>query len=317
MIALRERAYSKKISILISFAAFFIVLAVLVFGAFPLQLKFGNTGLVMTEFLMLSIAVVGCVITGQRFSEMFPVKLPTLRQIAGTVLIWVSMYLFSMAASAVSGMFMPERFFAVSMALDGMSVPFRLVTVAILAPVCEEAMHRGLVMHFLKPIEHKWIIMLIIGIQFGILHWEPVKFLSTAIAGAFLAYVLIKTGNILLCMFMHLLTNLPAAFANTGSADFNDAVAYADGMISGINLDMSMITLSLGVSAGLFLILSAVAPWLFYGGSALLGEKSAPDVNKKKKVTASTVMCIALAAAGIITCAVCVTLLTSAVMVQL
>lgn len=317
MIAVKGREYSKKTSIIISFAAFFIVLAVLVFGAFPLQLKFGNAGLVLTELLMLGIAVAGCVITGQRFSEMFPVKLPTLRQLAGTVLIWVSMYLFSMVASAVSGMLMPERFFAVSTALNGMSVPFRLVTVAILAPVCEEAMHRGLVTHFLKPVEHKWIIMIIIGLQFGVLHWEPVKFLSTAIAGAFLAYVLLKTQNILLCVFMHFLTNFPAVFASGVSADFNDAVAYADGMISGINFDMSMMTLSIGASAGLFMLLGSVAPWLFYGGSVLLGKKGVPDVNKKKKVTASAVICIAFAAAGVITCAVYVTLLTSAVMAQL
>ena len=316
---MKGRTFSVKTSVIISFAAFLVVLAVLLFGAYPLQLKLGNAGLVITELILLGIALVGCAVTGQKFSEMFPIKLPTARQFSGVLLIWVSMYIFSMAASAVSGMFMPERFFAASNALNGMSVPFKLFAVAILPPICEEAVHRGLVTHFLKPVKHKWIIMLIIGLQFGILHWEPVKFLSTGIAGAFLAYVLLKSGNILLCVLMHFLTNLPAALVNTGSADFNDAVAYAPeiGMIGEINFDASVMTLSLGVSAGLFLIFSAVAPWLFYGGSVLLGNKGEVDPGRKKKVRACTAVCIASAVSGLVTVAVCFTLLVSSVMAQI
>jgi len=106
---MKGRKFSKKVSVIISFAAFLLVFAALLFVAYPLQKKYGNIGLVITELMMLVIAVLGCIVTGQKFSEMFPIKLPGLRSIFGAIIIWISMYIMSMAATAISGIFMPER----------------------------------------------------------------------------------------------------------------------------------------------------------------------------------------------------------------
>lgn len=299
---MKGRKFSKKVSVIISFAAFLTAFAALLFVAYPLHEKYGNAGFVITELMMLVIAVLGCIVTGQKFSDMFPMKLPCLRSFFGAVVIWISLYIMSMAATAISGIFMPERFFAAGEALDSMSVAFKLFTVAFLAPVCEEAMHRGLVTHFLKPIERKWIIILIIGVQFGLLHWEPVKFLSAGIAGACLAYVLLKSKNILLCVFIHFLTNLPASLVDSSSADFNEmtAVSAEADMALDIVMDASMQSLSLMMTAGMLIFVCAAASWLFYAGSVLLGNKGEADPNKKKKLIACTVLCIAAAVIGFI-----------------
>lgn len=299
---MKGRKFSKKVSVIISFAAFLLVFAALLFVAYPLQKKYGNIGLVITELMMLVIAVLGGIVTGQKFSEMFPIKLPGLRSIFGAIIIWISMYIMSMAATAISGIFMPERFFAAGASLDGMSVAFKLFTVAFLAPVCEEAMHRGLITHFLKPIERKWIIILVIGVQFGLLHYEPVKFLSTGIAGACLAYVLLKSKNILLCVFIHFLTNLPASLVDSSSADFSEitAVSAEAGMPFDIVMDASMQRLSLLMTAGMFVLMCAAAPWLLYAGSVLLGNKGEPNPYNKKKLIACTVLSIAAAVVGFI-----------------
>ena len=308
---MKNKTYSKKVSIAISFVAFFIVLGVLLFIAYPLQMKLGNAGLVATELIVLAIAIVGCIITRQKFSEMFPVKKPTARQILGVVVIWVSMYIMSMASAAVSGMVMPERFMAVSNTLTGMSFPFKLFTVAILPPICEEAVHRGLITHFLKPIEHRWIIILIVGIEFGFLHWEPIKFLSTGIAGACLVYVYLKTKNLFLPAIMHFLNNFPAVFVSEKSTDFVDAVAVSEemGIIGEITFDSSLMTLSLGISAGMFILLCAVVPWLLYAGSRLLDDKGEEVTDKKKKMVANTVISIVSAVSGIAIMGVCFVML--------
>ena len=307
---LKEKIYSKKVSVIISFVAFFIVLGILLFGAFPLQMKYGNMGLVATELIILVIAVLGCIITRQKFSEMFPMKLPELRQVFGAFIIWAAMYLMSMAASAISGMLMPERFLAASTSLSGMSLPFKLFAVAVLPPICEEAVHRGFVTHFLKPIERKWIIILVIGVEFGLLHWEPVKFLSTGIAGACLVYVFLKTGNIVLSVFMHFLTNLPAVFISSESVDFMDAVAVADnGIMSEITFDSSLMSLSIGVSAGFFLLLCAAVPWLIYFGSLLLTDKGEENTDKKKKIITNTVVSIVAAVLGLVLIGICFVIL--------
>ena len=202
---------------------------------------------------------------------------------------------------------MPERFMAVGNAFTDMPFAFKLFAVAILPPICEEAVHRGLVTHFLKPIEHKWIIVLIVGIEFGLLHWEPVKFLSTGIAGSCLVYVYLKTKNLVLPAIMHFLTNLPAVFVSGETADFNETVAVADAgsVVSEIALDSSAMTLSLGVSAGLFLAFCAAVPWLMYASSRLLAEKGTADPCKKKKIIASTVSSIVIAVAGLALMGVC------------
>lgn len=65
----------------------------------------------------------------------------------------------------------PEQMFGTSSALNDIiaSVPL-LVSVfitAVMPAVCEEAMHRGVILHSLKSLKREWVIVLIMGILLG------------------------------------------------------------------------------------------------------------------------------------------------------
>ena len=66
----------------------------------------------------------------------------------------------------------PEQMFGTSSALNDIiaSVPLliSIFITAIMPAVCEEAMHRGVILHSLKSLKREWLIVLIMGLLFGL-----------------------------------------------------------------------------------------------------------------------------------------------------
>lgn len=297
--------FSKSAGFAVSIGIFVLVAAELVFAAFPLQTASPVWGLCATELLMLATAVVGCFALGQRPSEVFPMKKPKLRQIFGVLVLYIAMYIMSLAAISLVSIIAPEQVLETNSGLSdifaGITPAARLIIVAVMPAVCEEAIHRGLIMHFLKPLGKYWAIMLIVGVQFGIFHFDGVRFLNTAIAGAMIAYIMLKTDNLLLCMLIHFINNFPSVFISSSESS-GTAEAVTE-------LGTDFMRLSYAISAGFFIFLCAAVPWLIYAGSKLLGT-SADDSAKKRKLKICTVVSAVCAVLGSVL--VLVTLVLSA-----
>ena len=68
-----------------------------------------------------------------------------------------------------------------------------MIVVALLPAICEEAVHRGVIIHTMYRIRKEWLVVLIMGIYFGLFHASPLRFLPTAILGAVMSYIMLET----------------------------------------------------------------------------------------------------------------------------
>lgn len=289
------KGLTKGKSILVALAMFVIVVLALVFVGAPLQGKFGMIGLLLTELMFLVLAVGGVVLTKASFKEVFPFKIPKIRQIIGTIVLWMAAYLWVIFATLVVGYLFPD---SLNQSVSGisaimLSIPFwaRFLIVAVSPAICEEAVHRGFILHYLKPLGNKWVIVVLMGILFGAFHLDPPRFLATGILGAVITYIAIETGNIFYPMLLHFLNNALSA-VSTSALEGTEVMEQATQM---------NITLS---SVGVYLIMVCVTPWLFWLGAKLIHPKKEKVEGQKtgtwKKVVACTVVTLVCLIGGIV-----------------
>ncbi len=246
---------------------FSLVIVFLLFGAAPMQAALGMGGLALTELIILAFGVLPLFFFKPKAAEVFPVKRPRVRHIFGTVLIWIGCFLFSMVATLILSSFFPSQMSETSDYIRVMftSVPgvIAFLIVAVMPAICEEALCRGFILTSMRPLRREWLIILVMGLLFGVMHLDPMRFLATSILGAGLAFVLLKTKNILMPMLFHFLNNalsLGMSFLVSGHPELTDADAVSS-------------ALSSGTAAATYLILGSVAPLLLFCGWLLLRDK--------------------------------------------
>ena len=170
-----------------------VVFFILIMTAFfllcvPMQMYWGMAGLAGTELLILVMALVFAKVMGFPFRTLFPVKMPSILPVIGTILIWFSSYLLDMVFILIQYRLFPMKMEELNSGMSNMmtSIPFLLSVflIAVMPAVCEEAVHRGVIIHTLYPIRRKWLVVVIMGIYFGLFHTDPLRFLPTAVMGA-------------------------------------------------------------------------------------------------------------------------------------
>ena len=261
--------------------------AVLTLGAY-MQRNWGMVGLVTTEIMFVIIALIFCVIRKIDIKEMFPVRKIRGADVLGCLLIHIGAFLLSMLSTLVVGILFPSTLKVAdalnSFIFGGMPFIVTFLIVAVLPAICEEAIHRGAILSCFRSIKKDWVIVLIMAVFFGLFHIYPIKFMSTAILGGALSFVLVKKNNILLPMLMHFCNNA-----------FSVIVSYASGSASG-GSSASLSGTNLMPALGAYLILGCAAPLLMVLGAKLLR----PDQHKKKRFMIAGIMTAALLAAGIV-----------------
>ncbi len=81
------------------------------------------------------------------------------------------------------------------------------LTIAILAPVMEELLFRKVIFEgYLENYSVKKAIFMS-AFMFALFHLNPWQGIGAFVAGVYLAYLFYKTGDIVLCMFVHLVNN--------------------------------------------------------------------------------------------------------------
>ena len=185
--------------------AFFIVICA------PLQERLGITGLLITEFSFLAIAVVYCLIRKVKIREVFPVKKVKAREVFGSLLLVLGAFPVSLVLVALSGTIFPWSTKEVgelsSFIYGSLNYPLAVLVIALLPAICEEAIHRGAILSSFRSLKHDWLIVLIMGLFFGINHMSFLRFLPTMFLGMVLSYVVVKRNNIVLSMLIHFTNN--------------------------------------------------------------------------------------------------------------
>ena len=261
-----SKNFSKGAGIGIAVGIFAVVIVLMIFVCFPLQYRLGMTGLFLTELIFLAVSLLVCLIFRQRFSEVFKISRLKLRHVFGTLILWAGMILITSCIAVITMYLFPDFQQTAEGLTEFISQTPAILTVIIVAvmpAICEEALHRGVILHFFGKIKSTWLIVLIMGIIFGIFHLDPYRFLITALLGGAITYIAVKTHNILLCALFHFVNNLPAAITS----------AFAQNITSNESTDLNMMFINPMIIVGGAMLLTSVAPLLLLAGSVLLSEK--------------------------------------------
>jgi len=262
-----------------------------------LQRKFLMYGVLATELCILFMALGATFLLKADRKQVFPIKMPKVSQVFGSILLWIASYPAVLFSTEVIMYFAPEGFQNVSVGLSRIfrTVPFGLafVIVAISPAICEELFHRGFVQASMKCIKNKWLIVLIVGAIFGIFHLDRYRFLATAMIGMVLCYVVLETDNIVCSMIIHFLNNALSITTTFLAGDKVTSEAVTQATV--------MTPFTLGCS----LMFCAISPFMLLFGSKLLhfGEKNNGEVSAKPYFIATAIsVTIAIVAFAMIMC---------------
>jgi len=82
-----------------------------------------------------------------------------------------------------------------------------ILKVAIMAPVIEELIFRGIIMHGLMRNYSKFTAIFASALMFALFHLNPWQFPATFILGILLGILMVRTRNIYLCILSHAINN--------------------------------------------------------------------------------------------------------------
>ena len=262
------------------FFAIDIILTIFVF--FPIQWKWELVGLVITELGILVLgAVAGLVIFRFKFSDMLPIKLPKWNHWLGVIVFAGGFLMVNIMINLTLAYFFPsmlETNDALNDIMDGIPYIVQLFIVAVMPAICEETLHRGFILSSFRRFKNKWVIIVIMGVLFGLFHIQPEKYLATGALGCALTYLMISTDNFVMPMTFHFLNN---GVAITLSYLMNIIDKYTNNM--GIETQDATLTSIPLFYLGIYFILFMAVPFIIYGGALLIKgvERIKREGNKK------------------------------------
>ena len=268
------------------FVLFAAVMAIFIFVCSPMQLAWGIPGLVATELLFLAIAIVYALVRKIPLKEMFPIRMPKFRDIAGSLILVLGGSMIGITSVGLIGTLFPQTMNEAAemsdMLYGSMSLPVMILVVALMPAICEEAIHRGAILAHFRSIKKDWVIVLIMAIFFGINHVSFLRFFNTALLGACLTYVLVKKNNFILNMLMHFSVNCCASL-----------ISYI-GTNAGVSASNSA-SVDMLPALGLYLVLGFLAPVFIVLGAMLIDPKS----HRKIRFLFAGIMSVIMLVSGI------------------
>ena len=194
-----------------------IVAVLFVFGGLPLQLFFGEVGLLLAQVAFILLPVVILVRKGG-FDPVhtLSLRIPSNSQVVGGVLFLAGGLQLALVLAWLQSFVVPvpiEYIEAMSGVLKAESIArflWLLLLVAVLPAVAEEALFRGVVLAaFRQRLPTMWAVIAV-GLIFGLFHLTPetaFRFLPTAWLGILLGWIVISSGSLPLAMLLHFLNN--------------------------------------------------------------------------------------------------------------
>lgn len=254
-------------------AAFFLLIMIVFFVVcVPLQSYFGLYGVAATEIILLILALLFAKVMGYSLRSLFPVHSPEGLPMLGTILMWISSYILAMVVLLIQYRLFPGEMETINEGLNDViySVPFlvSVIVVALLPAICEEAVHRGVIIHTMYRIRKEWLVVLIMGIYFGLFHANPLRFLPTAILGAVMSYIMLETENMVYSSAFHMINNLVPMVLQEFLLKTSQ-LQQAQNQLTGTDGTMTVPLISIGV----YLILGAAVPFGMYLGNYLLHKR--------------------------------------------
>ena len=281
----------QKLKPWMGFVLFAVVMVLFIYVGAPMQTAWRIYGLIATEAMFLIVAILYAVIFRIPIKEMFPVKKFKARDFFGSVFLSVGGVLIGLVSLAVVGILIPSSLEsgdvqAISEFSSGsMGYVMTIFSMAVMPAICEEAIQRGAIIANFRTIKKDWIIVLIMGLFFGIFHLSLLRFINTAIMGACLSYIVVKKNNIVLSSLMHFLINFSAT-----------SLTYAVNVTNGGSGASAQYTVeTMKAALGLYLIMGFAAPFFIVIGLMLLN----PESHKKIRFLFAAIATVIMLGGGI------------------
>jgi len=258
---------------------FVVMMVLFVIIAYPVQSKLGLFGVGITELLLLVMAIGAALIFRQDLKEVFPIRMPKVREVFGVLVFCAGGFILSIMVSASMAVLFPQGMLEVSEGLTGVVTSegmwLSILIVSIMPAICEEAVHRGFILHTFKGVKKQWVVVLSMAIIFGVFHLDVYRFVPTAILGACMTWVMLKTENMLMPALYHATNNLiPVLMGFAMKGVMESAAALVDGQsvttVTAILESDWVVKLS---SIGVYMMFTVLALPLMLAGTALLKKK--------------------------------------------
>ncbi len=245
-----ENTERKGLNYIYGIAGIVLAMLALEFGGYLLIPLFGRVGGLLVGAIIALIALGLTALSSTRLREVFPMALPPIRQLAGSVMMYIGVTMFSTSLSLFVG-----RFFDAtkrSDALDSILLPMgpvlALIIGAVLPAVCEEFFCRGFLVRCFSKIKNEWVLIAIIGAVFGVMHLDVYTFIPTAFMGALLCLIALRTKSLLIPMLLHFANNaLAVVLTFMGSKEAAAEGADIFAMTVPQTIGMSVLYIGLGI----------------------------------------------------------------------
>lgn len=142
--------------------------------------------------------------------ELFPVKLfNPLIFIPMATFIWASQIILEDVNIWVGQKYPPDWFWELFNKIfeSDYGIWGAILKVVIIAPIIEELIFRGIIMHGLMRNYPKLIAIFFSGLLFALFHLNPWQFPATFLLGLLLGWIMIRTRNIFACIIGHAINN--------------------------------------------------------------------------------------------------------------
>ena len=283
----------QKLKPWMGFGLFAVVMALFWFVGAPMQTAWRIYGLVATEAMFLILAILYAVIFKIPLKEMFPIKKFKARDFFGSIFLAGGGILIGLVSVALVGMLIPSSLEAGDVEalqeFNGGSTGylFTMLALAIMPAICEEAIHRGAIISNFRTIKKDWVIVLIMGLFFGIFHLSVLRFVNTAIMGACLSYIVVKKNNMALSCLMHFIIN----FVSSSMSYILNAIRGSTGA-SGGSSAVQLTPETMKTALGLYLVMGFAAPFFIVIGLMLLNPGSHKKIRFLFAGIASLIMLV-------------------------
>ncbi len=244
---------------------FILVFLMLEFGGIYIYRIFGDYYSLVGTALIPLIGFAVVLASRADIRETVPFKLPPIKMFFSSIGLFIGTMMLSASINVITSQFIPnyaERNEAINEMVRSMSPFMAIMSVAVAPAVCEELFCRGFLQASVKSLKKPWLIILTVGISFGILHRDLYAFIPTALMGAVFALITYKTESLLIPMLLHFVNN---AFSVVAAYALNDTLeSSADTLAS----------LSVSQLAGYVLFYLGIAfACLFLCGHVFFGKK--------------------------------------------
>lgn len=226
---------------------------------------FGRFYSVAGEILLPLSAFAIVMLNKTSLKDILPFKLPSIRCFFSSVGLMIGTLFLGGSVNIITSQFIPnyaQRESAINDMIVSMSPVAAIFTVALIPAICEEIFCRGFIQASLSSTENKRLMIFIVGISFGILHFDLYALVSTSLIGALFAFITLKTNSLIIPIILHFLNNSMSVFLAYYSKNAENSASQT---VSSPSLGQSII-------ASVF-CLSIALVFLFFFGNIFAGKK--------------------------------------------